>query len=274
MRGMIGLGMVALGLWGCGLRGDEPKDSAPSASGVSNAGGLTTAVGGVNAAGSNKGTGSGWSSGAAKPANTGAAAPVVGGGSGGGGDGLWAALNGRPQQPGTKPSETIRDAGGVFMGLPSGWTTDDTNKIDPTLGYGANLGGCVMFYPSKNTTLGRTDTRARLCAVMLETIPAMAGRTAASLELYSFYMSMDKVEWTPWTDGTVGDGFKAKLSKGTSGSKESFAAYVEVPGKKNIFVMGRWASEEEKGQVLDIVRGLGTCTFTPDKRKCTPDKPY
>lgn len=266
MRAAVCVLSVSVALVGCNLKGDPSKDAVPSASGASDVSGPSSAAGVVNAQNTPKGAGNAWSSsgGTAK-----GAAPAAAGG-----DALFASLQGRPQKPDTKPSETVRDAGGVFLGLPAGWTTDDTNKIDPTLGYGANLGGCLMFRPSKNTAAGRTDQRPRLCAVTLDALPPLAGRTAASLELYSFYMSIDKVQWTPWTDGTVGDGLKAKLSKGTYGSNEAFAAYVELSGKKNIFVMGRWANDEEKDQVFDVVRGLSTCTFTPDKRKCTPDKPY
>src|SRR5690606_18261663 len=44
-------------------------------------------------------------------------------------DPIFAALKGKPQKDDTKPSETVRDGGGVFLGLPKGWTTYDTNKI-------------------------------------------------------------------------------------------------------------------------------------------------
>lgn len=189
-------------------------------------------------------------------------------------DPVFAALQGRPQKPDTKPSETVNSAGGVFVGLPAGWKTDDTTQIDPTAGYAADLGGCLMFHPPKNTQAARTDQHARLCAAAVDKLPALTGRTTTSLEMYAYYLNVTKAKWEPWIDGTVGDGLKAKLSKGTLGAAEVFAAYVEIPGKKGILVMGRWKNDDEKEAVFEMVRGLGSCTFSADKRKCTPDKPY
>lgn len=188
-------------------------------------------------------------------------------------DPIFAALKGRPQKADTKPSETVRDAGGVFLGLPAGWRTVDTNVPAPGLGYTADHGGCLEFSPPEKTG-ERNYYYARLCAVQMSELPAVSGRIKASLELYGFYMTFDKAKWAPWADGTVGDGFKAKVTRGAHGNREGFAAHVEIPGRKSIFILGRWMNDEEKEAVFEIVRGLGTCTFSADKRKCTPDKPY
>ncbi|MCC6552380.1 MAG: hypothetical protein IT372_05075 [Polyangiaceae bacterium] len=234
-------------LMGCG---DKPAPSPAAAPSTATAAATATAVAAA--------TVSATASAAAAPAE----------------DPIFAALKGKPQKDDTKPSETVRDGGGVFLGLPKGWTTYDTNKIDPEFGYGANHGGCLELSPPKDTAAFRTDPHARLCAVVLDKLPAATGRSVASLEIYGYYLSFDTKEWTPWIDGTVGDGLKAKLSRGALKGKDAFAAYVDVPGRKSILVVGRWANDEEKEAVFEMVRGIGSCTFSADKRKCTPDKPY
>jgi hypothetical protein len=271
--------LIAIGLLGCGentAKTSAPADSAATA--ATGDGARAAATGAVGATGAAKptGAGAGWAGGAAGTPTgnvTGTSASTAGA-TATGEDPIFASLKGLPQKPDTKPSETVRDAGGVFVGLPAGWKTSDTNTIDPTLGYSAGLGGCLMFDPPKTSAAARTDSHPRLCAVQVNTPPALSGRTTTTLELYGFYLNFDKATWSPWADGTVGDGLKAKLSKGTLGSKEAFAAFIEVPGKKSILIVARWTNDEEKEAVFEMVRGVGSCTFSADKRKCTPDKPY
>lgn len=257
--------LAAAAFLGCGQKSSEQTSaSAPTTDSPAT---VAAPVGSTGKAGAAWGASN---ANTAKPAQ--GAAPTAAAAAGE--DPILAALKGRPQKADTQPSETVRDAGGVFVGLPKGWITDDTNKIDPTLGYGANLGGCLMFQPPKSSAAARTDSHARLCAVTSPSLPELSGRAKASLELYGFYLNIDKATWTPWVDGTVGDGLKAKISRGSKGDKEAFAAHVEVPGKKSLLVVGRWANDEEKEAVFEIVRGIGSCTFSADKRKCSPDKPY
>lgn len=158
-----------------------------------------------------------------------------------------------PADKGTRRSETVRGADGVVVGLPAGWrTADASGGADYNPENGNAMGNCLFItHPARNNTT--------TCAVRMDTLPGMKGKGlgAKTLERYAFIARFDGAEWEEWKPGVVGaKRFPAKIAHARSGAREGIAAWVEVPGKKPVLVVGSWGDAGEKAAVFDILRGI------------------
>ncbi|MEZ4294861.1 MAG: hypothetical protein R3B70_07780 [Polyangiaceae bacterium] len=152
----------------------------------------------------------------------------------------------------------------MFAGLPEGWSSADWNQDGYT-------DQCVYLFPKTN------KERNEICLKTMSALP-----NQADLRREAYAARWDKAEFEAWVDGTAGYlSYPAKIAKGKGtsitkeGDREGYAVWVQVPGKKNVLVLGSWplSNPAVKPLFLDIVKGLGTCTFKPQKG-CVPDKPY
>lgn len=158
-----------------------------------------------------------------------------------------------PADKGARRTEAIRGAGGVVAGLPAGWrTADASGGADYNPENGNAMGNCLFItHPARNNTT--------TCAVRMDTLPGMKGKAmgAKTLERYAFIARFDGAEWEEWKVGAVGaKRYPAKIAHARAGAREGIAAWVEVPGKKPVLVVGSWGDAEEKAAVFDILRGI------------------
>lgn len=280
--------LLALTLAACSGGGDEDAGPAPTAKsepttmslqGGPQAGGLGALPGnggpGISGPGNAPGLGAPGNvpvPGAAQPASPGAGAyaagrpggpPAPGAAPAAGGD-LVSMFTGKPSA-GVQPSETIHGAGGVFAGLPAGWSSSDWN----TDGY---TDKCVYLFPKNQSH------KHDFC---LKQVTAEPNQTSLRLEAYA--ARWDKAEFEAPVDGKAGmGGYPAKIfrGKGTSvarsdGDRKGYAVWIQVPSKKNVLILGSWpvGAPELEQTFADVVKGVGPCTFKPQKG-CVPDAVY
>lgn len=158
-----------------------------------------------------------------------------------------------PLDKAARRTETISGAGGVVVGLPAKWrTADASGGADYNPDNASAMGNCLFItHPARNNTT--------TCAVRMDTLPSVKGKGigAKTLERYAFIARFDGAEWEEWKSGAVGaKRFPAKIAHARAGAREGIAAWVEVPGKKPILVLGSWGDAEEKAAVFDILRGI------------------
>ena len=161
-----------------------------------------------------------------------------------------------PVEKGTRRTESVRSAG-VVVGLPAGWkTADATGGSEYNESNASAMGNCLFItHPNRNNTT--------TSAVRMDALPATKGKGigAKTLERYAFIARFDGAEWEAWKSGVVGaKRYAANLAHARSGAREGIAAWVEVPGKKPILVIGSWGDAEEKAAVFDILRGIDAGT--------------
>ena len=85
-------------------------------------------------------------------------------------------------------------------------------------------------------------------------------------------LGFDVGTWTDWTPTVVGPKrYPAYISQNHGAKERGVALYVQIPDRKPLFWMGHWGNAQEQAAVLDIVRGVTTCTYDAKKTRCTPD---
>jgi len=175
-------------------------------------------------------------------------------------DPIQALFHGAPA-PDTRRSETITAAGGVYAGLPPEWSTQDVYNE-------------YLIASTK-------QAKAMVYLVVGGTLAHDQLEAFAKGAAYPIYLK--SIDWdSPWVDVTVGaQGYVGKARRGHGASiysattrRAAVVVGIEVPDRKNIFVLGSWdepAPEVEK-QFGEIVRGIGRCKHKP-KRGCVPVMP-
>jgi hypothetical protein len=162
---------------------------------------------------------------------------------------------------GTRRSETVNGAGGLYAGLPRGWSTQDV--------YNAYL-----------LAMGK-QARAMVYLVTIDSLePDNLDGTAGA----AAYRNHTKgLTWDgDWTDVTVGpSAYRARMRRGHGVSidgrdqrRAAVAVGVEVPSRKLVFLLGSWdePAPEAEAQFADVVRGIGRCVHKP-KRGCVAVEP-
>ncbi len=166
-----------------------------------------------------------------------------------------------PPATDTRRSETITAAGGVYAGLPPEWSTQDV--------YNQYL------------IASTRQAKAMVYLVVGEDLAHDRLETFAKGAAYPIYLK--NIEWdAPWVDVTVGaHGYAGKARRGHGISiysattrRAAVVVGIEVPGRKNIFVLGSWdePAPDVERQFGEIVRGMGRCKHKP-KRGCVPVMP-
>ena len=162
---------------------------------------------------------------------------------------------------GTRRSETVTGAGGLYAGLPPGWETQDV--------YNAYL---LAF---------TKEARAMVYLVTTEKVAPADLEKASSAAAYPIYLK-DLVWDGEWLDTKVGQaGYSAKVRRGHGVSihkkdqrRAAVAVGVEVPARKSVFILGSWDEPAPmiEAQFNDLVRGIGRCKHLP-RRGCVAVEP-
>jgi hypothetical protein len=174
----------------------------------------------------------------------------------------FASLFEGPPTEGTRRSETVFGAGGVYAGLPPGWQTEDT--------YNAYL----LAYTKEARAYVYLSSASRNDDKDLEKF----GDSAA------YPCHLEKLVWDgSWTDAKVGTSpYAARFRRGhgklilTHGkvSRTAIAIGIKIPNRTPIHIFGSWnePSPAIEQQFIDIVRGLGRCKHKPN-RGCVAVEP-
>ncbi|WP_156338533.1 hypothetical protein [Chondromyces crocatus] len=221
---------------------------APSTSGVS-AGASSAAVGASSAA-----------VGASSAAPGASVAPSDSAGPGGAGTMEDVArFFGPTRLPGTRTKDTVRGAGGLLIGIPEGWVTENVyDEFD--------------IARPKNP-IDRSASALYNVAPMKAGAPfALDLRAVAEL---SAILRIKDTTWDPPVEVRVGpQGYRGLVSRGrglglarSEGEKEALAALVEVPTRKPAIFIGAWmkAHPEREEALIDMLRALAPCEFKPNK---------
>ncbi|MDZ4065221.1 MAG: hypothetical protein U1E22_11225, partial [Coriobacteriia bacterium] len=135
-------------------------------------------------------------------------------------------LAGAPRE-GTRRSETIFGAGGVYAGLPPEWSTQDV--------YNAYL----IASTKKDKAMVYLDTGKGLEDKALDSF--------ASSAAYPIYLK--GLAWDgPWEDAKIGPhGYEARIRRGHGMSvvaketrRVAIGVAVEIPNRKTIRILGSW----------------------------------
>lgn len=166
---------------------------------------------------------------------------------------------GPTQLPGTRPRETVRDAGGVLLGVPEGWVTysvyDAYDMAVPKLGELQQAGAYYMALDEKVGAAGKLDL--------------------AELSKRVYALHVTKPSWDAPFEARVGvRGYHGQIVRGrgvglsaAEGEKEAFAAVVQIPTRKPILFLAAWAKAhpEHEQRLVDMLRALAPCEFKPAK---------
>ncbi len=175
---------------------------------------------------------------------------------------LTTAFAGSPTA-GTRRSETVFGAGGLYAGLPPDWKTQDVYN-SYLLVYGDGPADESSFFDTiKDLSNASFEAELRSQAV--------------------HHIHLSNLEWDgDWTDTKVGPGgYTAKVRRGhglsIDGKKRrrgALALGIEVPGRKSVFFLGAWdePSPAAEARIVDVVRGVGRCKHKP-KRGCVAVAP-
>lgn len=163
---------------------------------------------------------------------------------------LYPELAQPPVDKATTRTEALRGTR-VVVGVPAGWRTADASGGADADNSNA-MGNCLFItHPAKNNTT--------VCAVRMDTLPTAAGKEAGAktLERYAFIARFEGAEWGEWTPGIVGaKRLPAKIAHARSGAREGIAAWVVVPGRQPVLVVGSWGDDAEKAAVFEVLRGV------------------
>jgi hypothetical protein len=159
--------------------------------------------------------------------------------------------------PGTRPRETVRDAGGMLLGVPVDWVTnsvyDAYDLATPKVGGLQQAGAYYMALDEKVGAPGKLD---------LEVLPKRA-----------YALRITKTSWDPPFEARVGArGYHGQIVRGrglglsaAEGEKEAFAAVVQIPTRKPILFIAAWVKSrpEYEESLVDMLRALAPCEFKP-----------
>lgn len=163
---------------------------------------------------------------------------------------LYPELAQPPVDKGTGRTEALRGTR-VIVGVPAGWRTADV-PAGAAPDSGDAMGGCLFItHPARDNTT--------VCAVRMDTLPTVKGKDvgAKTLERYALIARFEGAEWGEWTPGIVGaKRLPAKIAHARSGAREGIAAWVVVPGRQPVLVVGSWGDDAEKAAVFEILRGV------------------
>lgn len=173
---------------------------------------------------------------------------------------LSAMFDGEPSA-GTRRSETVTGAGGVYAGLPPDWSTQDVYN------------DYLIASTPQSKAMVYLDTGTSLDSRRLDDFAKGAA--------YPIYLK--GLEWdSEWTDAKAGvSGYPCKVRRGHGVSissattrRAAIAVGVEIPGRKTIYILGAWddPSAAAEQQFRDIIRGIGRCKHKPN-RGCVPVLP-
>lgn len=162
---------------------------------------------------------------------------------------------------GTRRSETVTAAGGVYAGLPPDWSTGDVYNQ-------------YLIASTKKA-------QAMVYLVIGSGIDDKSLERFANDAAYPIYLK--GLTWDdPWLDAKIGpQSYEARVRRGHGVSifskkkrRAAIVVGVKVPDRKTIHILGSWdePAPEIEAQFLDLVRGLGRCKHKPN-RGCVAVEP-
>ncbi|MEP7125483.1 MAG: hypothetical protein ABJE95_31410 [Byssovorax sp.] len=169
--------------------------------------------------------------------------------------------------PGTRGRETVREAGGVLLGVPAGWeTTSVYDAYDVATPKKGDLQQAGAYYLALG---GKVGARGDM-------------PDPKELARLAYILRMVKTTWDPPYEARVSPrGYRGQIARGrgvglsaAEGEKEAFAAVVEIPTRKSIIFLGAWMTShpEHEASLIDMLRMLEPCEFKPAKG-CVPVAP-
>ena len=170
---------------------------------------------------------------------------------------------GPPRLPGTRSGDTVKQAGGLLIGLPEGWVVETRSDAHDLASY--TLGGLV---------------RASACyQVGQGLLPAGKTPDARRLQEMATALRLVNATWEAPSEVRVGpQGYAARLVRGSGpgvteaeGTRKAFAIEIDVPTRRTLLFMGAWMDRFplHEEQMLDMLRGLQPCVVRSG-HGCTP----
>lgn len=166
-------------------------------------------------------------------------------------------LVGPARSPGTRQKDTVGKTGGVLVGTPAGWKTENAySEYDIATPPGPNE-AFVIYEKAYGTVADGGDF------------------SPDTLRTRAFTAHVTKATWGTPEDTVVGEGkYPAKIlrGKGTNvvaslGECNVIAVVFEVPGKKPGFLMGSWlvSKPEHEENIREMLRAIAPCELKPQK---------